>query len=139
LFEPWEGGRCFYIGIAIDVDARLKSHVAEAKEAVITLTKNPNLGLQMAMFLNGCADVASVAEKVNGKLRRLLLRTPEEYEAVWGGGKKWEDWDCIADGDAIRLDCGWVLHKQLTRPEFLRIMHVLYQGGLRNAQRKGIR
>jgi hypothetical protein len=55
LKEPWADGRIFYIGVAADVTARLKQHIAEAREACLTLTKNPNLGVFLATFLTASA------------------------------------------------------------------------------------
>jgi hypothetical protein len=48
LCEPREHGRIFYIGIAGDVDARVKQHIAEAKDHCLTLTRSPRLGQFLA-------------------------------------------------------------------------------------------
>jgi hypothetical protein len=50
LKEPWLDGRTFYIGAAIDVQKRLKQHIAEAKESCLILTKRPNLGFSSPLF-----------------------------------------------------------------------------------------
>jgi hypothetical protein len=133
LKEPWTDGRILYVGIAVDVPVRLKQHIAEAKDSCLTLTKNPNLGLFLATFLNRCAGTARilVANKDNATLSRFFYRTPEGYMAARGNY-------CDVSYDAVRLDCGWLVHKWLEKKELLKIMAALQLvGGL--FSRSGLR
>ena len=126
LKEPWTDGRIFYVGIAVDVPARLKQHISEAKDSCLTLTKNPNLGLFLATFLNGCAGTARILEanRDNATLSRFFYRKPEAYMAARGNY-------CDVNYDAVRLDCGWLVHKWLEKKELLKIMAALQSvGGL---------
>jgi hypothetical protein len=126
LKEPWADGRIFYIGVAVDVAARLKQHIAEAKEACLTLTKSPNLGVFLATFLNGCAGTARVLEanRTNPTLSRFFYPMPEAYTAARGTY-------CDVRYDAVQLDCGWLVHKWLERRELLKLMATLHSvGGL---------
>ena len=120
LREPWVGGRTFYVGIAVDVQARVRQHIAEAKSSCLTLTKSPNLGLFLATFLDGCPGVACVLQANLGDptLSRFFYRTEEEYMAVRGTY-------CDARYDAVILDCGWLVHKWLEKKELLKIMAAL--------------
>ena len=126
LKEPWADGRTFYVGVAVDVAARLKQHIAEAKDSCLTLTKNPNLGVFIATFLNGCAGTARVLEanRDNPTLSRFFYPAPEAYKAARGTY-------CDARYDAVQLDCGWLVHKWLEKKELLKIMTALHSvGGL---------
>jgi len=126
LKEPWTDGRVFYVGVAVDVASRLKQHIAEAKDSCLTLTKNPNLGLFLATFLNGCAGTAHVLEASGDDptLSRFLYRTPEAYMAARG---KY----CDVNHDALTLDCGWLVHQWLEKKELLKVMSALQSvGGL---------
>ena len=120
LKEPWADGRTFYVGIAIDVPARLRQHIAEAKNSCLILTKSPNLGLFLATFLNGCERAARVLEanSDNAVLSRFFHRTEEAYMLARGTY-------CDAKCDAVTLDCGWVVHKWLEKKELLKIMAAL--------------
>lgn len=126
LKEPWANGRIFYVGIAVDVPQRLKQHIAEAKESCLTLRKNPNPGLFLATFLNGCAGTARVLERNsdNPTVSRFFYRTPEAYMAVRGAY-------CDVNCDAVTLDCGWLVHKWLEKKELLKVLAALQSvGGL---------
>jgi hypothetical protein len=126
LKEPWADGRICYIGVATNVPARLSQHIAEAKESCLTLTKNPNLGIFLATFLNGCTGTARVLEanRVNPTLSRFFYPTPEVYAASRGN---YSD----VRYDAVLLDCGWLVHKWLEKKELLKIMAALHSvGGL---------
>lgn len=126
LKEPWADGRIFYIGIATDVRARLKQHIAEAKDSCLTLPKSPNFGLFLATFLNGCLGTTRVLEENSDHptLSRFFYRTPEAYMAALGNY-------CDVNYDAVTLDCGWLVHKWLQKRNLLRIMATLQSvGGL---------
>ena len=120
LKEPWVDGRTFYVGIAVNVPARVRQHIAEAKNSCLTLTKRPNLGLFLGTFLNSCPGVACALEVNIGDptLSRFFYRTEEEYMAVRGTY-------CDAKYDAVMLDCGWLVHKWLEKKELLKIMAAL--------------
>lgn len=125
LKEPWPDGRTFYIGAATDVAKRLKQHIAEAKESCLILTKRPNLGVFLATFLNNCLGTLRVLESNNDRpvLRQFFYRTLKAYVAVRG--------NYCDPTDAVVLDCGWLVHKWLTKKEFLRIIATLHSlGGL---------
>lgn len=120
LKEPWADGRTFYVGIAVDVAARFRQHIAEAKNSCLTLTKSPNLGLFLATFLNGCPGVACVlqANGDNAPFSRFFYRTEEAYMVARGTY-------CDAKYDAVTLDCGWLVYKWLEKKELLKIMAAL--------------
>jgi hypothetical protein len=121
LKEPWVDGRTVYVGIAVDVSARVQQHIAEAKSSCLTLTKSPNLWLFLATFLNACAGVECVlqANSDNAALSRFFYRTEEAYRVARGTY-------CDARYDAVTLDCGWLVHKWLEKKELLRIMAALH-------------
>jgi hypothetical protein len=126
LMEPWVDGRIFYVGIAIDVPARLKQHITEAKDSCLTLTRSPNLGVFLATFLNGCTGTRRVLEENSNDstLSRFFYRTPEAYTTARGTY-------CDVNYDAVQLDCGWLVHKWLEKKELLKIMAALHAvGGL---------
>lgn len=124
LKEPWARGRVFYVGVAVDVVSRLKQHIAEAKVSCLTLTKNPNLGLFLTTFLNGCAGTARVLEANSDDptLSRFFYRTPEAYMAARGNY-------CDVKYDALKLDCGWLVHQWLEKKELLKVMSALQSAG----------
>lgn len=85
LCEPWKDGRVFYIGIAVDVDARLKAHLTEAKEMCLVLTKSPNMAHFLADFLNGCPNTAAVLDEHahESPFKTFFFRTPADYLKTW--------------------------------------------------------
>lgn len=117
MCEPWEDGRIFYIGIAVDVDARFKQHVAEAKDRCLTLTKSPRLGQFLADYLNGCPGVAAVLQEHAHEptFRTFFFRSPDDYLKTWAasGGDVESDTATVA---------GWIMHACLQRRDFARIM-----------------
>ncbi|MGB6482514.1 MAG: hypothetical protein WBE86_03400 [Candidatus Acidiferrales bacterium] len=129
LYEPWEGGRCFYIGIAIDVESRLKTHIQEAKENAITLTKRPDLGKILAEQLDkhpgNLLHVLGQYRSESAWLRRCFFPTPEAYERTW------LKHGCYGT-DAIPLKCGWFMHRfYATQQWFALIAHLhKYSGKL---------
>lgn len=129
LKEPWANGRVFYVGIATDVKKRLEQHIAEAKESCLTLTKSPNLGLFLATFLNGCDGVGELLEANSDDqaIARFFYRTRRDYMAA---RRNYCD-----ETDALPLDCGWFVHKWLTKKEFLKIIAALEHMGSLRAKR----
>jgi len=89
LKEPWVDGRTFYVGIAVDVPARVRQHIAEAKNSCLTLTKSPNLGLFLATFLNGCPGAACVLEANSGNsvIPRFHDSSTERKKHTWWRGE----------------------------------------------------
>lgn len=117
LCEPWKNGRIFYVGIAVDVDARLKAHITEAKETCVVLPKSPNMARFLADFLNGCPNTAAVLEGHGREspFKTFFFRTPSEYL------KTWEASGCTVDGDTVRVG-DWIMHGWLPRRDFARII-----------------
>jgi hypothetical protein len=126
LCEPWEDGRIFYIGVAVDIDARLKQHIAEAKDGCLTLTKTPRLGRFLADYLNGCPGIASVLDEHHHEppFRTYFFRNSDDYLTTWAasGGDAESDTAIVA---------GWIMHACLQRRDFARIMAAFEKvGGL---------
>ena len=117
LKEPWTDGRIFYVGIAVDVSARLKQHIAEAKDSCLTLIKSPRLGLFLANYLDGCPGIAAVLEAhgQEAPFKTFFFRTATEYLKTWraSGGDVESDTATVA---------GWIMHACLPRRDFARIM-----------------
>lgn len=126
LCEPWEGGRVFYIGIAIDAETRLKSHIIEAKQTCLVLTKSPNMARFLADFLNGCPNTGAVL-KLHGNespFKTFFFRAPADYLRTW------EASGCSVEGDTVRVG-DWIMHGWLPRRDFARIIAAFERvGGL---------
>lgn len=130
LCEPWEDGRVFYVGIAIDVNARLKQHIAEAKETCITLTKNPNLARFLADFLNGCCNTSDVLENHAHEtpFKRFFFRTTADYLEAWAAS------GCGVE-DTVRVG-DWLMHGWLERQDFARIIAAFDRVGRLRGRRR---
>lgn len=134
LYEPWNEGRMFYIGIAADVNARLKAHIAEAKETCLVLTKRPNMALFLADFLNGCPNTGAVLDEHSHEspFKTFFFRTPADYLKTWGAS------DCTAEGETVRVG-KWLMHGRLSRRDFAVIVAAFDSEGLfasRTARRR---
>jgi hypothetical protein len=132
LCEPWKNGRVFYIGIAADVNARLKAHLTEARETCLVLTKSPNMAHFLGDFLNGCPNTAAVLRDHGHEspFKTFFFRTPAEYLSTW------EASGCTVDGDTVRVG-NWIMHGWLPRRDFARIIAAFDRvGGLFDTEKR---